>query len=162
MAWLAPFCRKSFGDGYMAPPHKPRVYLDANIFIAFVKGDMGKPFKLMYQDVDDFLGVCPGRFVVVLSGLAFLEIGRKAYWSKQELLHFFLARKIDVEVIEGNERRVALADEFRRKGVHSADAFHAALAVDSDCDVLLTYNKKDFRPVEGLIQVLTPKELLEG
>ena len=145
----------------MPPAPKQRVYLDANIFIAFVRADMGKPFRLMYQDVEDFFDACPERFTVVLSDSVFREIERIAYYSTQEVLDFFGKRGISVEVVEPTGRCASLTGEFRKKGVPSMDALHAAIAIEASCNALLTFNKKDFVPVEGLIRVAEPRDLIE-
>ncbi|MBS3063678.1 MAG: PIN domain-containing protein [Candidatus Diapherotrites archaeon] len=145
----------------MSPAPKQRVYLDANIFIAFVKADMGKPFKLMYQDVEDFFDACPERFTVVLSDYVFREIKRIAYHSAQEVLDFFREREISVEVTESTGRCTSLAEEFRGKGVPSMDALHAAIAIEAHCDALMTFNKKDFVLAAGLIRVVAPRDLIE-
>ncbi len=139
-----------------------RVYLDANVFIAFVKADMGKPFKLMYQDVDDFLRACQRQLlVIVLSELVFHEIARHGYYSREEVIEFFQAKAIRIELISAEVCPSSLATEYRKKGVPAADALHAALAVVAGCDALVTFNKKDFWPVSAQIQVLEPKELIE-
>ncbi|MBI2530400.1 MAG: hypothetical protein HYW05_04620 [Candidatus Diapherotrites archaeon] len=40
---------KAFKSGLQANSGMMRIYLDANVFIAYIKSDMGKPFKLMYK-----------------------------------------------------------------------------------------------------------------
>jgi len=45
--------------------------------------------------------------------------------------------------------------------MHRTDALHAALAINSKCEILLTFNKKDFKIVQNLIAVKEPRELLE-
>lgn len=94
-----------------------KIYLDSNIFIAFIKSELGKGFKLMSQDVEDFFRKARGKYIIVLSDHAL-------------------------------------------KGIHYSDALHAALAINSKCDTVVTFNIKDFEPVKNLIEVKEPNELV--
>ena len=51
-----------------------RIYLDSNVFIAYIKSDMGKPFRMMYRDAEEFFDKCPNKYVIILSDLTFREI----------------------------------------------------------------------------------------
>lgn len=137
-----------------------RVYLDSNVFISFVKQEMGKPFRLMFQDVEDFFKACPKRYEIVLSGLALKEIEKKVYYSKSDVLGFFEERKIRIELIEPKKGVLERSRKLMAKGVHYPDSLHAALALNSKCEVLLTFNKKDFRVIDSQIEVREPAELL--
>jgi len=67
-----------------------RVYLDANVFIAWAKEDIGMPFKLMYQDAELFFRQCPEKYVLVLSGHAFEEIEKIIHYTPTAMLDFFI------------------------------------------------------------------------
>ena len=137
-----------------------RVYLDSNIFIAFIRGDMGKPFKAMYHSVETLFKRFPENHVLVLSGIFFNEVKDNGFYSRDETLAFFREYEIKVIAIESTEKDSKLANEFMQKGVHRQDAMHAAMAINNGCAVLLTYNKKDFVPVNGMVAVLEPNDLL--
>lgn len=137
-----------------------RIYLDANVFIAFVKSEMGKPFRLMFRDVEEFFKACPERYLIVLSGLALSEIKKISFYKREETLKFFEEQKIKTELIEAEEKEKQAALQFYRKGMHYADALHAALAINAKCDALVTFNKKDFKTVENAIKVAEPAELI--
>jgi len=137
-----------------------RVYLDSNVFISFVKQEMGKPFRLMFQDVEDFFKSCPKKCVIVLSGLALKEIEKVVHYSKKEIVEFFEEKKIEIKIIEAGERDVEKSWKLKMKGIHYPDSLHAALALNSKCGILLTFNKKDFRIIESQIEVREPAELI--
>ncbi|MFH1256875.1 MAG: PIN domain-containing protein [Candidatus Diapherotrites archaeon] len=138
-----------------------RIYLDSNIFIAYIRSDMGKPFKLMFKDVEDFFDCCPNRFVLVLSEFFIEEVEKKVHYSKSMVGEFFKDYKISTEFIETTKIEKKLAPEFFKKGLHAGDALHAAFAINSKCDFLLTFNIKDFKRLENRIKLREPKELVE-
>ena len=140
---------------------KQRIYLDSNVFIAFIKSEIGKPFKLMYYEAEQFLYECKDKYALVLSDHALTEIRGAASYSKKDAVELLNNMEVAVEIIETSEKDALKAREFCRSGIHRADALHAALAINSKCNILLTFNKKDFRPVEKLIDVMEPAELIE-
>lgn len=137
-----------------------RIYLDSNVFIAFVKSEIGKPFKLFSQDVEDFFVVCPEKYILVLSDYALYEIKKIIYYDEKIICEILEDLEITIEKIITCDLDHEKKEEFKRKGIHSADALHAALAINSDCDILLTFNKKDFVPVQKLIKIREPNELI--
>lgn len=138
-----------------------RIYLDSNVFIAYIKSDMGKPYKLMYRDVEEFFRQCPQNYAIVLSDSAFEEIKKYAYYSEEAVMEFFKGLEIKTEVVAVGKNDARLTSELCKKGMHEADALHAALAINSKCDILLTFNKKHFRIVQNFIAVKEPNELME-
>lgn len=138
-----------------------KVYLDSNVFIAFIKSDMGKPFKLMFQDVEEFLAACPERYLLVLSDHACHEIRKAAYYSEQETIQVLRNLEILTEFVKTTSQDAELAKFFAGKGIHSADALHVALAIKADCRILLTFNKKDLTQAQEFITVREPKELID-
>ncbi|MFH1751576.1 MAG: PIN domain-containing protein [archaeon] len=137
-----------------------KVYLDSNVFIAFIKSEIGKPFKLMFQEVEDFFKECSEKYLIVLSKHAMEEIERIVCYNKEDTKNFFKEMRIPIETIQTISEDNRIAREFFRKGIHFADALHVALAVRANCEILLTFNKKDFKLVEGIIKVREPKELI--
>jgi len=138
-----------------------RIYLDANVFIAFVKSELGKPFRLMFQETEEFFEQCPKKHIIVLSDHTLDEIKKIVHYSEGETEGFFRAKGIMIEKIETREKDFKLTLEFCGKGMHKADALHAALAVNAGCNAILTFNKKDFEAVKKFISAKEPAELLE-
>jgi predicted nucleic acid-binding protein len=137
-----------------------RIYLDSNVFIAFIKSDMGRPFRLMYRDVERFFTQAPKKHIIVLSSLAFKEMEKIVHYSREDTIEFFKERKIKTETIQVQEKDRRDAIRFRNKGIHALDALHAALAINSTCDILLTFNLKDFEQIKDQILVKEPTDLL--
>lgn len=134
--------------------------MDSNVFIAYVRMEIGKPFKLMFKDVENFFNQSPREYVVVLSGLALKEIEKIVHYRRESTIEFFKERKIKTEIIEVREKDKQSALKLCSRGMHSMDAMHAALAINSKCDALLTFNKKDFNLVRNLIEVKEPAGLI--
>ena len=84
----------------------------------------------------------------------------KISYKKETIVSILENMEIIVEIIHKSKEDATLAEKFYQKGIHSADALHAALAINSKCDVLLTFNKKDFIPVQKLIKIREPNELI--
>lgn len=136
-----------------------RIYLDANVFIAFIKSELGKGFKLMEQDVEEFFRQARKKYLLILSDWFFDEVKRNGYYSKEDVLGFFSKRRILFEVINTTKEDLVKAkNEFGK--IHKTDAVHAVLALKSKCSVLLTFNTKDFEPIKNLIEVCEPSELI--
>lgn len=153
--------RKHLNSAFRFNSEMQRIYLDSNVFIAYIKSDMGRPFKMMYRDVEDFFDGCPNRYVVILSDLALREIARIVYYSKEQTLEFFEGLGIKTEVIRTKEEDSRKTQELCRMGMHEADASHTAFAINAKCDVLLTFNKRHFEKVKSLIAVKEPNELTD-
>ncbi|HIH16147.1 MAG TPA: PIN domain-containing protein [Candidatus Diapherotrites archaeon] len=133
-----------------------RVYLDSNVFIAVIRGDMGKPFRLMYQFSMDFLVHCQGRFEVILSDVTLKEIRCHAYSSPEEALALFAEHGIRVTLVGPDESNKRRAKEIELLGVHYPDSLHVALALRWQACAIVTWNVKDFEPVRHLIDVREP------
>lgn len=136
-----------------------RVYLDSNIFIAFVKSEIGKPYRLFYQEVEDLLQAAPERFEFVLSDLALKEIEKHTRYTPPQTIELFNRKEIRTIFVQPTKADFLLGKEFLKQGIHWPDALHAAIAIGYSCEVLLTYNKKDFFPVQNRIQISEPNEL---
>ncbi len=137
-----------------------RIYLDANVFIAFVKSEIWKPFKLFSQYAEDFIAVCTEKYIFVISDHDLSEIKKIIYYDEKTICGILETLEITTEKIITRDLDYQKNEEFKRKGIHSADALHAALAINSNCDILLTFNKKDFVPVQKLIKIREPNELI--
>ncbi len=137
-----------------------RVYLDSNVFISIVKSEMGKPFRLMYQHAQDFLAGCSGRYQLVLSDLAVQEIALHGHASKEEVVAFLEAFKIEVVWVFREDADRRRAREIEALGVHYPDSLHVALALKARAQILVTWNVKDFVGAGHLILVKAPDELI--
>ncbi|MEK6972647.1 MAG: hypothetical protein AABW72_01225 [archaeon] len=135
-----------------------RIYLDSNIFIAFIKSELGKGFKLMAQDVEDFFRKCPKNYVLILSEWFFKEVEKNGYYSKQEVLELLSKKKIQYEIIDATEIDLINAKN-NFKDIHTTDALHLVLALKSKCSIFLTFNIKDFKSAKEVIEIKEPSNL---
>jgi len=134
-----------------------RVYLDSNVFIALMKTEIGRGFRGLFAEAQDFLERAKEQdCTLVLSGLFSKEVKRFCYLNEEEILCYFAERKIKTE-LAGNAQK-PLVEEFVEKGVHFWDASHAAIAVANHCDCIVTFNVKDFVAAKSKIMVIDPAE----
>jgi len=132
-----------------------QIVIDTNVLIAALRSKYGASFKLLSL-IDSF------DFQINLSVPLVLEYEDVA---KRESQLAIIAYE-DVDNILDFLCRVANLHEifflWRPYLKDFKDDFVLELAVAAGCDVIVTYNKKDFKGVENFgISVLTPKEFLE-
>jgi len=113
----------------------------------------------MYRDVEDFLITCPGKYEIVLSDHTLAEIEKIVHYTPESTIKFFINLDIKCEIVETSKNDVAMAKELNKKGSHFSDALHAAIALNKNCQFILTFNKKDFTFVENNISVVEPADL---
>ena len=139
-----------------AVPEYKRVYLDADVYLAVIKGEDGrlKTARGLLRGGED------KRFAVVASTLIYAEVcGHGEVRAAQDVVAvdatvsaFFesgFISWVEVDLVLARDAR-RLSREWRLRG---ADAIHLASAVRASCDVLMTWNKNDFpigETVEGV------------
>ncbi len=130
-----------------AVPEYKRVYLDADVYLAFIKGEEGR--------LKTARGLLRGgenkRFAVVASTLIYAEVSghgdvraaQDAVAVDAKVSAFFesgFISWVEVDLVLARDAR-RLSREWRLRG---ADAIHLASAVRASCEVLMTWNKNDF------------------
>jgi predicted nucleic acid-binding protein len=137
-------------------PDYHRVYLDADVYLALIKGEAGRveTARSLLRDGQD------KRFTVVASTLIYAEVcGHGEVRAAQDAVavdakvsaffeHGFI-QWVEVDLVIAREAR-RLSRELRLRG---ADAIHLASAARASCQVLMTWNKNDFpigRSIEGV------------
>lgn len=133
-----------------------RVYLDADVYLALIKGEEGR-----LRAARGLLRGGEGkRFAVIASTLIYAEVcGHGEVHAAQD------AAAVDAKVsaffesgfISWVEVDLVLARDARRLSrvwrLRGADAIHLASAIRASCDVLMTWNKNDFpigQTIEGV------------
>jgi predicted nucleic acid-binding protein len=96
----------------------------------------------------------------VFSDLTLNEIKKHCFYDKEDVIELLTAFEIQFEFVKLTDRDKELSKKFFAKGVHAPDCIHAAFAMNCGCEILVTFNKKDFLALEGLILVLSPNELV--
>ncbi|MFH1225279.1 MAG: type II toxin-antitoxin system VapC family toxin [Candidatus Diapherotrites archaeon] len=138
-----------------------RIYLDSNVLISLARQELGRGFRMLAQDSEAFLSLCDeGDHTLVLSDLFFGEIEKIISLGKADVIGLLKKYNAKTETAgEGNKSKEA--DKLQKKtGMHFADSLHLALALDSKCDVLVSWNKGDFSAAEKFIRCLTPEEFI--
>ena len=100
-----------------------RVYLNANVFIAFVKSEIGKPYRLFYQEVEGLLKRAPERFEFVLSDLALREIEKHSYYTPSQTIELFNQKEIRAIFVQPTPADFLLGKEFLKKRYPLARCF---------------------------------------
>ncbi len=135
-----------------------RIYLDSNVFISVFNDEIGRNFRALFVDAENFLNkVKKDGHILVLSDLFFEEVQEIIYLGKNEVLSYLKTRNISTECVTG--QNFEQVKHFINKGVHSSDATHAAIAVEHNCDCIVTFNTKDFEQIKDTISILEPATL---
>ena len=146
----------------VAEPYR-RPYLDAHVFIAFVKGEVDGGGVNRFAIAQHILRqAAAGRFLVHTSTLTLAEVHKLrtgpvlADEDDERLLRFFeneYFRFIDVDRTIGEQ-----ANRFcRRYGLLPNDAIHLACALRADCDVLLAGDNRFARVTGEAIRIEAPE-----
>lgn len=137
-------------------PDYQRLYLDADVYLALIKGEVGRVevARALLRDGQD------GRFEVYASTLLYAEVcghgevraAANAQAVDERVSAFFehgFIRWVEVDLsIARDARQVSRGQRLR-----GADAIHLASAIRTSCDVLMSWNKNDFAvgtTVEGV------------
>ena len=134
-----------------------RIYLDSNVFIALIDREMDRQLRGLFVEAELFLEkVKKHNDILILSDWFFREVQKICYFSKEEVLEYFEKIGIKTEAVE--QKQNLSLEEFRKRGMHSQDALHAAIAVEQKCDCIVTFNAKDFEKIKDKIRVFEPLE----
>lgn len=127
-----------------------RVYLDSNVFIAFILQESGGLLKMQYQEAENFFADCHKKYVLIISDHTLKEINKKVHYSREDVFNFLFEENISFEFVEATTADFELARRFVVKGVHFEDALHAAIAINSKCFVIVTFNIRDFKAISEI------------
>jgi len=134
-----------------------RVYLDSNVFISLFNREVGRNVRGLFVEAESFIEqVKKQDSVLVLSKLFFEEVKVKCFFERREVLKFFDERGVKSIVVEDAFNH--LLGRLQRQGIHFSDSIHAATALTSCCDCIVTFNIKDFEKVREKIKVFEPAD----
>ncbi|MCI0444283.1 putative toxin-antitoxin system toxin component, PIN family [bacterium] len=131
----------------------PRIVIDTNVFLSALKSSKGASFQLLFL-------IGEGRFETSVSVPLVLEYEHAALKSADLKIS---AQEIDdiIDYICKVSHRHKVFYLWRPFLKDPNDDFVLELAVGSQSDFIITFNKVDFRGVEKFgIRVATPKEFL--
>lgn len=134
---------------------KYKIVIDTNVFISALKSRRGASFKLLFETSKD-------KYESNISPALIFEYESIA---KQNLNNL----KIDEEHINAildmickTAKKCELFFLWRPQLKDPKDDHLLELAIESQSDYIITYNKKDFKGIDKFgIEALTPKEYLE-
>lgn len=136
-----------------------QVYLDSNVFISLLKEEINGQLRPLFIDAEKFFKSAKlGNYIVILSELFFKEVKQACSVDKEKALEYFKNLGVKTSIIFIDYK--TLIKESKRIGIHYPDNLHAAIAIKSKCDCIVTFNIKDFGPVESKIQVFDPADFV--
>jgi len=131
-----------------------KIVIDTNVIISALKSRNGFSFKLL-SIIDD------KRFRVFISVPLILEYEDVIKRSKSQIKLSFteISDILDYICLIAEQRKIFYL--WRPFLKDPKDDMILELAVESDCDYIISFNKKDFKKIEKFnLEVITPKELL--
>jgi predicted nucleic acid-binding protein len=135
-----------------------RIYLDANVFISYIKREMGFNLRGLFIETERFFEtIKKGQHTLVLSPLFFDEVERKTKMDKKDILEELENLGVIVELIN---IEILYIHPYTKLGVPRTDAMHIAYATQSKCTIIVTFNIKDFKPAERHIKIVDPATLV--
>lgn len=127
-----------------------RIYLDANVFISIVKEEIGFSTRGLYIEATEFLiRTKNSGDTLVLSTLFFSEVEKITFMRPDDILEFFTQQEVKVEILPKID--VTIASQFIGLGIHNADAMHISIAIQTQCDYIVTFNLKDFQKQKRIL-----------
>lgn len=134
---------------------KLKIVIDTNVIVSALKSRNGFSFKLL-SIIDD------SHFSVFISVPLILEYEDVIKRSKSQIkLNFTeISNILDYICLIGKKIKIFyLWGPFLKD---PKDDMILELAVESECDYIITFNQKDFKNIEKFnLKVLTPKEFLK-
>ena len=137
-----------------------RLYVDSNVLLCYIKSELGGLSKAMvFRCEEFFIKAKTEGHVFLLSDLTFREIEKIGYYSRSEtesLLSFF-GISFEVTLVSADTKHKSGFIE-RDCGIHYPDSLHVQLALESNADLIVTWNLKDFKKTERLVRCVSPEE----
>ncbi|QTA80475.1 Putative toxin-antitoxin system, toxin component, PIN-like [Desulfonema limicola] len=133
----------------------PRIVIDTNVFIAALRSKRGASFKLL-----SIIGKNHYEFVFSVPLLLEYEDVAMRHAEKIGLSVRAVKAILDRMCYYADHREIYFL--WRPYLSDPKDDFVLELAVESNCNYIVSYNKKDFQGIEKFgLHVLTPKEFLK-
>jgi len=135
-----------------------KIYLDSNVLISLIKEEIGKPVRLMYENAKLFFECCKkSKITLTISQLFLDEVKYALPLTEREILNYFDSiHELNYEFVEITKKDVKKSNKFN---IHKADALHAAIAINNNCDYLVTWNIRDFKELKE-IKIREPTDFI--
>jgi len=136
-----------------------RLYLDSNVFIAFVREEIDRAFNLRYLESERFFSFCETTRAELVISVHFLKEVKQVIGVEEAAVREFFREKNVLVLFAGMPASAAIDQVVQKTGIHYADAVHVACAVETGCDYIITFNVKDFRKANRIISCASPSTL---
>ncbi len=144
----------------MIDMHKiKRIYLDSNVLVSLVREEINGNFRLFYRDSEVALSLCNRLGIKLIISFLFLdEVKNACGLNRQSALEILQKYASDVDFAEESQPSlIKKAYELTRNfGLHRSDSIHAAIAKQYNCDLIMTWNVRDFEKIDVIIKCITP------
>lgn len=138
-----------------------RLYLDSNVFIAVIRSEVDGAFNPRGLQSEDLFSVCrANKIELVLSDIFLAEIKKKTHFNLNDVNDFFDGIKVKIHWVRTASSKHSLQIS-QQTGIHFLDAVHVANAIESGCESIITWNKKDFEKTGKLISFFNPVEFVK-
>jgi len=95
-----------------------RLYLDSNVFISFVRGEIDGAFNLRFKDAEDFFARARKlKTEIVVSELFFMEVKGKISLAKQETIETLEYLELNFLVFENADKNKVIVISQERESI---------------------------------------------
>ncbi len=134
-----------------------RIYLDSNIFISYIREEIGRNFRNLAGEAEHFFNqVSEKQHTLIISDLFIQETKKHCFMNKKELHDFFVKKSICIDFVEDS---MEIPRELLSRGLHYSDAWHTATALRNTCNAIATFNIQDFKKIQDKIGIIDIKLL---
>jgi predicted nucleic acid-binding protein len=137
-----------------------RVYVDSNVLISLIQDEFGKGNEFMSLRVKQFLDkTLSCAYLLVISDWCIEEVKRITKLSSDSIRGWIdsLENKVELVISGSNDFQSAKNLLQKKAALHWSDALHTAISLNMNCEVLATWNIRDFS--SATINAKTPSEL---
>lgn len=137
-------------------------YLDSDTIIGYIKAEFcrtGYSYQVRDYEMGQFFAYCSHEGHTLLLSIPVLEAIKRKFNITQKDLDIYLSQyDLKIRIISVTDEVKALAEKYKKRGVHYDDNIHAAFAkVYGAC--LVTYNDRDYGPVKKEVDVKLPSQV---
>ena len=134
---------------------KIKIVIDTNVIVSALKSQQGFSYKLLSIIDDARLSV----FISVPLILEYEDVLKRSE-SQVYINNTEIGDILNFICLIGNQRKIFYL--WRPFLKDPKDDMILELSVESECDYIISFNKKDFKNIEKFnLKILTPKELLK-
>ena len=131
-----------------------QVVMDSNVFVCALRSKRGPAFAMLSR-------IGKGHFDINLSVplvLEYEQVAKRLRWQNKPSWSY-VSDMLDYLCAAGRQHRIFFL--WRPRERDPKDDMVLEVAVASQCDCIVTYNKKDFAEAESFgLELLTPREFL--